>query len=264
MRWTALLISLLLAAPAAASPMGSTVAGFAPGAVGMELTFDYGGRGLDAALLTDEEREDQLEGRARVLSGGMSLALTVEPIRYVAFEGRFFGHQPRIEALGYEGPFGWGCGGMVRVTPIHAAGDLVHAGVYGSFDAQMVGWPSAPYAPVHLYNLRAGVGVGFGGARHGWYIDLGAHYSRLWGQLTMTIEDKYDVVNADGDTVLETETWRAIYDPSLALPVGARIGMGFFSAPIAPATNTRSRVTAGLDVRLIDEWGASVRMGVIF
>ncbi len=264
MRCTALLTMLLIAAPAAASPMGPSVAGLAPGALRLEISYDYGGRTVDAELQTDEEREDALDGQARVLGGGMSLALTFEPVPYVSLEGRFFGHQSNIEQLGYEGPFSWGWGAMARVTPVHVAHDSVHVGVYGSFDAQMVGWPSAPYAPMQLYNLRAGLGVGFGGARQGWYVDLGAHYSRLWGQLVMSVDEQYEVETEEGNTVLETETWRAMYDPSLALPVGARIGAGFFSGPIAPANNTRSRVTAGIDIRLIDEWAASVRMGVIF
>ena len=258
MRWTLLLLSLLVTAPAAAAPFGVGVAGLARGAARFEMAFDYGKRSMD--LTGDGSDESQ---RVSIDAGGFSWAFEFEPIKYLALDARFLLHEPRIDALNYAGPFGWGFGGTARVTPLHVAHDLLHVGVYGAFDGQLVGLPTDDMAAMRLYHLRAGLGVGLGNADDGWYVDLGVHYARSWGSLVMQETTTEQVTGEDGLPTTETYTEDVGYDALLPRPVGVRLGAGFFSSPIAPAHNTRSRVRAGLEVRLIDEWGLTLRVGVI-
>lgn len=250
MRCLALLIALALSAPAGASPFGSSVAGLAKGAFRLEMTYDYGSRTLgfvnDAGEVT----------RTGLSTGGVSLGATVEPCRYVSIEGRFLLHQPRVDAMDYAGSYSWGFGSGVRITPLHVADGLFHLGVYGSLDGQFVGGPTDGLAPLRLYTLRTGLGVGFGDAQRGWYFDIGGHYSRGWGEFVLTVEEM------DEDTG-EVETTHLQYDCGMPRPFGVRLGAGLFSGPIAPAHNARSRMYGGIDVRLIDEWAVGVRFGVV-
>jgi hypothetical protein len=258
MRWTLLLFSLLVAAPAAAAPFGVGVAGLARGAARFEMSFDYGKRSMD---LTTEGVDDSQ--RVSIDAGGFSWAFEFEPIKYVGLDARFLLHQPRIDALDYAGPMGWGFGGTAKITPLHVAHDLLHVGAYGAFDAQLLGMPTDDPAAMRLYHLRAGLGVGIGNADDGWYVDLGVHYARSWGSLTTQVAENVEVTDDEGNLTLETQITDVGYEALLPRPVGVRLGAGFFSSPIAPAHNTRSRVRAGLEVRLIDEWALTLRVGVI-
>jgi hypothetical protein len=258
MRWTLLLLCLLFAAPAAAAPFGVGVAGLARGAARFEMSFDYGKRSMD--LTTEGADEAQ---RVSIDAGGFSWAFELEPFKYLALDARFLLHEPRIDALNYAGPMGWGFGGTAKVTPLHVAHDLLHVGVYGAFDGQLVGLPTDDAAAMRLYHLRAGLGVGLGNADDGWYVDLGVHYARSWGELVLQEEEQVEVEDDEGNLSLETQVNDVGYDALLPRPVGVRLGAGFFSSPIAPAHNTRSRVRAGLEVRLIDEWALTLRVGVI-
>ncbi len=241
-----LLLSLLLAAPAAAAPMGVSVGGLERGAFRFELTYDYGYRtvavAVDRAPTADD---DALPDRAGISTGSATLALELEPVRHVALQVRGLLQQPQVPAAGYKGPFGWGLGATLRITPLHAAGDAFHLGAYGALDGQFVGLPTDADAPLTLWSLRAGVGVGAGGEAHGYYADLGVHYARSWGRLTPAGEDG------------------PRYALALPLPLGVHLGAGLISGPLAPAHNQRSRVHAGVDVRLIDEWAVTFRVGAV-
>ncbi len=259
MRSTLLILILLCAAPAAAAPYGASVAGFARGAARFEMTFDYGKRTLDVTPEGSDESQ-----RVSLDAGGFSWAFEFEPFKFLSVDGRFLLHQPRIDGLDYAaGSTGWGVGGSARLTPLHLAHDLLHIGAYGAFDGQFVGSISDSAAEVRLYDLRVGLGVGLGGAEDGWFVDLGVHYARSWGSLTMQVEQTVEVEDDEGNLSVESEWVDAPYDVLLPRPVGVRLGAGFFSSPIAPAHNTRTRVKAGLEVRMIDEWGLTLRVGVI-
>jgi len=250
MRRLALLFALLLSTPAWAAPFGPSVAGLAKGAFRLDLTYDYGSRTLG---FTPDEGE---ETRTGLSTGGVSLSATVEPCRYISFEGRFLVHQPRVEAMEYTGPASWGFGAGARITPVHAGDGLFHLGAYGFLDGQYVGGPTDDLAPLRLYTLRAGLGVGLGDAQRGWYAELGGHYSYGWGEFVLPVTEM------DEDTG-ESETTYLQYDTGLPRPFGIRLGAGLFSGPIAPAHNTRSKLYGGVDIRLVDEWAVSVRFGVI-
>jgi len=250
MRRLALLLMLVTCAPAWAAPFGPSVAGLAKGAFRLDLTYDYGSRTLDFALDGGDET------RAGLTTGGASLGATVEPCRFVSFEGRLFVHQPRVEAMEYSGSTSWGFGAGARLTPVHAGDGLFHLGAYGFLDGQYVGGPTDDLAPLRLYTLRAGLGIGLGDAERGWYAEIGGHYSHGWGEFVLTVEERNDETG-------ETETAYLQYDCGLRYPVGIRLAAGLFSGPIAPAHNTRSKLYGGLDVRLIDEWAVGVRFGVI-
>lgn len=246
MRRLLLLFCLLLATPAAAAPMGLSVGGLERGALRFELSYVYGYRlvsvTVDRAAASDE---DTLPDRAGISTGSTTLALELEPVRYVAIQLRGLLQQPQVPQAGYKGPWGWGAGATLRITPLHVADDLFHLGVYGAFDGQFVGAPTAADAPLRLWSLRAGVGAGLGGEDRGYYADLGVHYSRSWGLLTPAGDDG------------------PRYTLGLPLPVGVHVGAGLISAPVAPAINQRSRVHAGIDVQLIDEWAITVRVGAV-
>ena len=111
MRPLLLACCLLLAAPAAAAPMGISVAGLESGAFRVELTYDYAYRmvavAVDRPPATDE---DTLPDRAGIGTGSATLALELEPVRYVSLQLRGLLQQPRIPQAGYKGPFGWGLG----------------------------------------------------------------------------------------------------------------------------------------------------------
>lgn len=245
MRWSLLLVSLLLPLPALAAPLGVTVAGLEKGVVQADVSFDYGHRQF--AVSADEEAADDqgLPDQTAINSASLGLALTLQPIRYASLEARALIHKPSVVQADYKGPWGWGVGGTLRITPVHAAHDLVHVGVYGAFDGQLIRYPSSPNGPLRTWSVRAGLGLALGGEDRGYYADLGAHYSRAWGMVKPT------------DAA-------PVYSLTSTLPVGVQIGAGLISGPVSPATSTRSRVTAGIAVRLIDEYALSIRLGAVF
>ncbi len=246
MRWTLLLVSLLLPLPALAVPLGPTVAGLDDGILKTDVTFDYAHRQFAAAAEDTSASDDEgISDATGINTASFNLGLTLQPFRYASLEGRIGMHKANVVQASYKAPWGWAVGGTLRITPVHAAHDLVHVGVYGAFDGQLIRYPSSPNGPLRLWNLRAGLGVALGGADRGYYVDLGGHYSRAWGM----------VKPADASP---------IYQLTGKMPVGIQIGAGLFSGPVAPASSTRSRVTFGAAVRLLDEWALSIRLGAVF
>ncbi len=245
MRWTLLLLSLLLPLPALAAPLGPTVAGLESGVLKLDVSFDYANRSF--GVTTDEAATDDegLPDSTGINTAGFGVGLTLQPIRYASLEARICMHKPNVVQADYKAPWGWGVGGMLRITPVHAAHDLVHVGLYGAFDGQLIRYPSSPNGPLRIWSLRTGLGLSLGGEDRGYYVDLGGHYSRAWGM----------VKPADASPV---------YQLTSKMPVGFQLGAGLISAPVAPASNTRSRVTAGIAVRLLDEWALSIRLGAVF
>ena len=258
MRWTLLILILVCSTPATAAPTGMGVAGLARGAARFEMTFDYNKRSLDVTPVGGDESQ-----RVSLDAGGFSWSFELEPFKYLSLDARFLLHQPRIDALDYADSMGWGFGGSARVTPLHVAHDLLHVGAYAGFDGQFVGMPTDDDAAVKLYDLRVGLGVGLGNADDGWYVDMGVHYARSWGSLTMQVAETVEVEDDEGNLSLDSVVSDAPYDVLLPRPIGVRLGAGFFSSPIAPAHNTRSRVKAGIEVRMVDEWGLTLRVGFI-
>ncbi len=245
MRWPLLLVSLLLPLPALAAPLGVTVAGLEGGAVQADVSVDYGHRQF--GVTTDESTTDDegLPDQTAINTASLGLAVTLQPIRFASLEARARIHKPVVVQADYKAPWGWGVGATLRITPVHAAHDLVHVGAYGAFDGQLIRYPSSPNGPLRIWSLRAGLGLALGGEERGYYADLGVHYSRAWGM----------VKPADASPV---------YSLTSTLPIGVQLGAGLISGPVAPASNTRSRVTAGIAVRLIDEWALTIRLGAVF
>ncbi len=245
MRLTLLLISLLLPLPALAAPLGITVAGLDDGILKADVSFDYANRRYTATADEAATDDEGITDSTAINTAAFGLGLTLQPFRYASLEARVQMHKPKVVQAAYTAPWGWGVGGTLRLTPLHAAHDLVHVGVYGAFDGQLIRYPSSPNGPLRTWSLRAGLGVALGGADRGYYVDLGGHYSRAWGMVKPT----------DASPV---------YTLTSEMPVGFQLGAGLFSGPINPSFNTHSRVTAGIAVRLLDEWALSIRLGAVF
>ncbi len=254
MRWLIPWMLLVLSVPAAAAPLNAPVAGIHEGPLRLDVAYDFAYRSMTATAEGEDSADD--DDKITLRSNGLCLGITLEPVKYVALDAHATLYHPKIDQYDDALPWGWGAGGALRITPLHLAEDLVHVGLYGAFDANLVGWPSAENGPVRLFCLRAGLGLGLGGARRGWYLELGGHYSRGWGRVV------FDVSTMDADTQ-EVETTRYRYSLTQPLPVGVRLGAGLFSSPIAPAASARARVQAGVEVRLLDEYALSATIGVI-
>lgn len=253
MRWLILWMLLGVTLPAAAAPMNSPAAGVIEGLLRLDAGYDFAYRSMEATVEGEDDAEDDT---VTLRSAGLSVALTFEPVKYVALDARVTLWRPKVDEVNGTFPWGWGAGGTLRITPLHLAEDLVHIGLYGAFDGKLVGWPSAENGPVRLFCLRAGLGVGLGSASRGWYVEAGGHYSRGWGRLV------FDVSTIDADTQ-EVSITGYRYSLAQPLPVGVRLGAGLISGPIAPADSTRARVQAGLEVTLLDEYALAITIGVI-
>lgn len=236
-----LLLVLLVALPASAGPLGTAVAGLEPGVVRFEAAVDYGYRPVYMSPFGSKGEE--LAGPTGVSTGGVSVALTLEPVPYVAVEARALLHKSAVQRSGRTFPVGWGLAGVLRLTPIHFADDRVHMGFFGSFDAQMIRYPSSGWSPLRIWNLRVGSAVAFGNAQKGYYVELGTYYSHQRGWLTVT---HYMDPSTDGDCCANHWGYRLYQTP----PIGTRIGAGLFSKPLSPNGSGRTRIQVGFDLRM--------------